>query len=62
MNWDSIIMNQTLSYEFLEKHLYKYSLYIDRLDKCVNKNDIITLQKKYTNKYEIDKISDEFRF
>ena len=59
LEWDYIIMHQELSYEFLEKHLYKYSLYINGYFGCVNMEHIIRLRKRYSYKYQIDKLAYE---
>ena len=59
VNWNRAIRCQKLSYSFLEKNIYLYSLYIKNIMSCVNKDIIIALQKKYQNKYEIDKLEYE---
>lgn len=55
--WDIIIRRQLLSYDFMEKHLYKYSLY--NINAGTNIDKIIKLQNKYKYKYYIDKLQYE---
>ena len=60
MDWVGASYKQNISFEFLEKHLYKYSLYLICLNGSVNKDKIKILQEKYTQKYDIDKLAYEF--
>lgn len=57
--WNSIIINQKLSYELLEENLYRFSLYLSDINISKNKDAIIKLQLKYSDKYAIDKLSYE---
>ena len=57
MDFLNIVIYQKLSYEFIRSNIYKFSLYLADIDRCVNLEHITRLKSEYPDKYEIDELA-----